>query len=103
MLTVPTLALHTSGSRTYVNVMVGGEPVRTDVVTGTAYGFATQVRSGLKAGDVVQLTTFMRPPAGVSTGGGGQTGGEGGFGGNGFPPGGVPGVPGGSGIGGAGQ
>lgn len=104
VLTVPTLALHTSGSRTYVDKVVGGESVRTDVVTGTAYGFATQVKSGLKAGDVVQLATFTRPPGGASTGDRGQTGGAGGFGGNGFPPGGVPpGGPGGSGIGGGGQ
>jgi multidrug efflux pump subunit AcrA (membrane-fusion protein) len=92
VLTVPTQALHTSGKTTYVTQVVGGKNVRTPVVTGTAYGFATQVRSGLKSGDKVVLATFTRIP------GTGTRSGSGASGRSGFPEGGVPG--GGQGFGG---
>jgi multidrug efflux pump subunit AcrA (membrane-fusion protein) len=104
VLTVPTQALHTSSGTTYVNKIVAGKPVRTTVVTGTAYGFQTQVKSGLKAGDTVQVATFTRLPGSGGSGQTGPSGGEGGLGGGDLPQGGFPqgGFPGGAAPGGAG-
>jgi multidrug efflux pump subunit AcrA (membrane-fusion protein) len=100
VLTVPTQALHTSGSTTYVTEVVAGKNVRRTVVTGTAYGPQTQVKSGLKAGDVVVLAAFTRAP-GAGTAGTGRTG-TGRTGTGGFPQGGFGGQ-GGFGQQGAGQ
>ena len=61
MLAVPTLALHTSGSTTYVEKLVGGKQVRTTVKVGETYGSNTEVTSGLKAGDKVVLATIKLP------------------------------------------
>jgi multidrug efflux pump subunit AcrA (membrane-fusion protein) len=84
VLTVPTQALHSSGTTTYVYVIQGSKEVKTTVTVGTTYGLQTQVLSGLKVGDQVEVISFTR------TGGGGTgtirrgLGGEGGFGGGGF-------------------
>jgi multidrug efflux pump subunit AcrA (membrane-fusion protein) len=86
VLTVPSRALKTSGSTTYVMKVVGGKAVRTTVTTGTTYGAETQVLSGLKDGDTVQVPGFTLPSGlssrGTRSGNGGF--GEGGFGGGGF-------------------
>lgn len=94
VLTVPALALHTDGNTTYVNKMVGGKAVRTDVKVGATFGPQTEIVSGLKKGDEVEV--IAAAPAGgggtgnrtgnVFPGGGGGFGGSGGggFGGGGF-------------------
>ena len=97
VIAVPALALHTSGSTTYVEKLVGGKQVRTPVTIGQTYGANTEITSGLKAGDKVVLVT-VRLPSGT---GNNRTGEGGGFGG-GFPGGGnFSGPP--SGFGGVGQ
>ena len=94
VLTVPTLALHTTGSTTVVNQQKNGHQVSTPVTIGTSYGAVTQILSGLAAGDEVLVST-VRPggtggavrqrTGGTGAGGaGGFGGGTGGFGG-GFP------------------
>ena len=82
VLTVPSRALKTSGSTTYVMKVVAGKPVRTTVTTGTTYGAQTQVRSGLKDGDTVQVPGFTLPSGFASRGT--RIGGGAGFGGAGF-------------------
>ncbi|TDV41502.1 biotin/lipoyl-binding protein [Actinophytocola oryzae] len=85
VLTVPAMALHTSGGRTYVNRMVDGKATRTDVRTGDSFGAQTEIVSGLKEGDEVEVAVVV--PSGGGSGGNGQTGGV--FpGGGGFGPGG---------------
>jgi multidrug efflux pump subunit AcrA (membrane-fusion protein) len=103
VLSVPTLALHTKGSTTYVVKLVNGSKVNTTVKLGATYGASTAVTSGLKAGDKVVMTTLRLPGAGSNrTGGTGGTGG--GFGGGDFPggggTGGPPGAPPAGGVGG---
>lgn len=65
VLTVPTLALHTSGSDTVVYQMVGGKQVSTPVVVGTSYGLTTQIKSGLDVGEQVIVTDVR---AGIGAG-----------------------------------
>lgn len=90
---VPTRAVQTSGSETYVMKVVGGKAVKTDVVLGQVAGPLTQVTSGIKAGDVVQIPGFTRSGTGGTRtgfgGGGGGFGGGTGFGGGGFTGGGT--------------
>jgi len=85
VLTVPTLALHTSGSDTVVYQMVSGKQVSTPVVVGTSYGLTTQIKSGLKVGDQVVVTDVRAGigagRTGTNGGTGTRTGGAGGFGG----------------------
>lgn len=57
VLTVPTLALHSQGGRTYVLRVVAGKQVKTFVTVGTTYGPSTQITAGLSSGDVVAVTT----------------------------------------------
>ncbi len=103
VLTVPTQALHTTTSgATYVYTMKGSTATKTTVTIGASYGAQTEVLSGLKVGDVVQILSFTRPKGSGTNGGGlfqrgtGGTGGTGGnlpsFGGGGnFPGGSFPG------------
>ena len=90
MLAVPSLALHTSGSTTYVEKLVGGKQVRTTVKVGQTYGSNTEITSGLKAGDKVVLVTLKLPTGNGNNGNGNNRfpgGGEGNFpGGGGGPP-----------------
>ena len=58
VLTVPALALHTSGSSTYVEKLVNGKKVKTTVTLGETYNSSTVITSGLASGDKVVLTTF---------------------------------------------
>ncbi|MCW2767735.1 MAG: hypothetical protein JWO11_3694, partial [Nocardioides sp.] len=92
VLTVPSRALQSDGSTTYVNRIVNGKTVKTTVKTGTAYGPSTEVVSGLSEGDTVEIPGVTRPTGGAGTGGTQQgfPGGGGGFpgGGGGFPGGG---------------
>jgi multidrug efflux pump subunit AcrA (membrane-fusion protein) len=87
VLTVPSAALHSEGDTTYVNKIVDGRTVKTTVEIGTAYGPVTEIVSGLREGDEVEIAAFVRGPGG---GGGGDDGGGGGGG-----PGGQVKVPGG--------
>lgn len=107
VIAVPALALSTKNGQTTVQKIVNGKPVTTVVSVGTTYGAQTQITSGLKSGDVVEMSLgFNRTTSGSGTrrsggfgGGGGFTGG--GFGGGGgFPSGGFGG--GGTFVGGAG-
>ena len=69
VLTVSTPALQSDGDTTYVEKVVDGVAERVDVETGTTYGIATEVVSGLSEGDVVEVPGFTR-----GTGGGTGTG-----------------------------
>lgn len=91
-LTVPTAAVQTLNGQTVVYRHVGGKRVATPVTLGASYGPTTQVLSGLKDGDQVEvpLGRFGRTGTrggGAGTGGGAGAGGgfRGGFGGGGFP------------------
>jgi macrolide-specific efflux system membrane fusion protein len=85
VLTVPTIAVHSSGGSTVVYQMKNGHQVSTPVTIGTVFGPTTQIVSGIEAGDQVVIPSF-RP------GGGGtqraRTGQGGGFGQGGFGQGG---------------
>lgn len=88
VLTVPAMALHTSGGTTYVNKIVDGKATRTDVKVGDSFGARTEITSGLKEGDQVEVAVV------APSGGGGENGRTGGVfpGGGGdqmFVPGGV--------------
>jgi len=61
VLTVATQAVHSDTNGTYVNKMVSGSPVRTAVKVGTTYGLETEITSGLKSGDVVEVVSFRLP------------------------------------------
>ena len=58
VLTVPTPALHSANGSTYVYLVSGKKRTRTPVTIGTAYGAQTEVRSGLKVGDIVEVVSF---------------------------------------------
>ena len=99
VISVTSRAIRSSGSNTYVLKVVNGKTVKTTVKVGTVYGPTTQVLSGLKAGDTVQVpgVTMSTGSKSGSSGGTGSPGGtEGGsfgggsFGGGGFS-GGAPG------------
>jgi multidrug efflux pump subunit AcrA (membrane-fusion protein) len=80
VLAVPALALHTSGSTTYVEKLVDGKQVRTPVKVGQTYGAETEVTSGLRSGDKVVVIS-VRLPRSISTNGGENRFRQGGFGG----------------------
>ena len=86
VLAVPAMALHTSGSTTYVEKLVGGKQVRATVKIGDTYGSNTEVISGLEAGDKVVLATLKLPTGNGNDGG--NNGGKfpGGGDGGGGPP-----------------
>jgi multidrug efflux pump subunit AcrA (membrane-fusion protein) len=84
VLVVSSRALKTDGDTTYVMKMVNGKATKTVIKIGQTYGLQTEVTSGLKEGDTVQVQGFTRPTGSGSTGGTGGTGGE-----NGFPGGGT--------------
>ncbi len=82
VLTVPAMALHTEDGTTYVNKVVDGKAVRTDVEVGESFGAQTEVTAGLAEGDEVEVQANVqnRAPGG---GGGGDTVFPGGGGGGG--------------------
>ncbi|EQD50032.1 efflux transporter, RND family, MFP subunit, partial [mine drainage metagenome] len=80
VLAVPTSAVHTVGSTSYVTMLVNGKQKRVLVVTGSADALRTQIVSGLKAGEKVVLTQLhVAVPSSTS-----GLGPRGGFGGGGF-------------------
>jgi macrolide-specific efflux system membrane fusion protein len=95
VITVSSRALQTDGDETYVEKIVDGKTVKTDVTLGEVYGATTEVTSGLAEGDEVQIPGFTLPSGGGGTGNGNGGGFFGGDGGGGFPAGG--GFPGGGG------
>lgn len=83
VLAVPALALSTKNGQTTVQRVVDGKPVTTAVTVGQTYGAQTQITSGLKSGDVVEMSlSFNRTTTG--SGSGRTRTGFGGFGGGGF-------------------
>ncbi|MEO6957894.1 MAG: biotin/lipoyl-binding protein [Antricoccus sp.] len=68
VLTVPTSAVHTSGSKTVVHETQSGKTVLVPVTVGAVFGAQTQIIAGLKAGDKVQV------PAVASRGGAARSG-----------------------------
>jgi hypothetical protein len=87
VLTVPTSAVHTVGSRSIVNVLENGKQVSHVVTTGATDAARTEITSGLSAGDQVILANLNAAvPSGNTTRPGGGFGGlgGGGFGGGGF-------------------
>jgi RND family efflux transporter MFP subunit len=84
VLAVPTSAVTTEGTRSYVLEMSSGSPVRKIVKVGIVGDIYTQVLSGLKSGDTVVLANLSQAvPASSTTVTGGFGGGGGGFGGGG--------------------
>ena len=75
VLIVPNLAIRSSGSRRYVQVLKDGEAVDADVTFGIANDTVTEVASGLAEGDLVVLpqarATGTQKPGGFGPGGGG--------------------------------
>lgn len=88
VLTVPSLALTTSGDKTYVKKVVGSSAKRTAVTIGQTYGTSTEITSGLKSGDKVEITAPQTPRGSTGSGGGFPGGGGAPGGGSGFPGGG---------------
>jgi macrolide-specific efflux system membrane fusion protein len=72
VLTVPSLAVHTSGGTSVVYQMSGGKRVARTVTTGLSSGGETQIKSGLSAGDQVVVDVQTR----TGTGNSGSTGGN---------------------------
>ena len=103
VLTVPTAAIHTSGSRSFVYELQAGKEIAHTVGLGLSSGALTQVTSGLHAGDRVVMPLVKLAGAGGARGGGGRAGRGlgrgGGFGGGGRGGGGL----GGGGLGGGGR
>jgi multidrug efflux pump subunit AcrA (membrane-fusion protein) len=84
--TVPTSAVHTTGSGSTVSLLVNGKPVPVAVTVGAADASRTQILSGVKVGDVVVIATISSTiPSSTSGTGRSLTGGGfgGGFGGGG--------------------
>jgi RND family efflux transporter MFP subunit len=71
VLAVPSMALHQNGTETYVYKLVDGLRVKTPIKTGQTFGVQTEVTSGLKEGDTVEIISFARAP-GSGTGQGGN-------------------------------
>jgi len=105
VLVVPTTAVHTIGTGSFVDVLKNGKEVTQAVTTGSASGEYTQIKSGLKSGQEVVIASLAKSAttgSGTTSGRGfgGLSGGldGGGFGGGGF--GGGDAVPVGGGLGG---
>jgi multidrug efflux pump subunit AcrA (membrane-fusion protein) len=90
VLVVPSRALKSSGDTTYVLKVVDGKATKTTVEVGQTYGAQTEVRSGLKSGDTVQVPGFTLP-SGVRSSRSGTSQQRGGFPGGGEAPQGFPG------------
>jgi HlyD family secretion protein/macrolide-specific efflux system membrane fusion protein len=80
-LTLPTTAITTLGTRSTVSLLKNGVASTTLITTGLVGSSTTQVKSGLSAGDVVQIpTTTSSSSTGVPGFGGGTRTGLGGVG-----------------------
>ncbi len=87
VLTVPTSAVHTSGTTSTVQVLKNGVASAVPVTVGAADPSRTQITSGLSAGDTVVIATVSSTVPSTTAGGGAQRrGGFGGGGGGGFAP-----------------
>jgi multidrug efflux pump subunit AcrA (membrane-fusion protein) len=87
VLELPTAAVQTQGGSSYVNKLVNGQSVQTDVTTGLQGDSTTEITSGLSEGDEVVISTGSVATAASGTGGTGGNGGNGNFrggGGGGF-------------------
>jgi macrolide-specific efflux system membrane fusion protein len=71
VLAVNTQALHTDGDQTFVYLVDGSRRTKRVITVGETYGMQTEVRSGLKEGDVVELISFSAPRGGNNDGNGG--------------------------------
>ena len=87
VLTVPTMAITTTGGTSVVTKLDGDTTTEVEVTVGRVFGEATEITAGLAEGDSVQIS-FSLPDATQTTGEqGGFPGGGGGFpGGGGAPP-----------------
>jgi HlyD family secretion protein len=95
VLAVPTSAVTTNGTQSFVQVLSGGNPVDKSVKVGIVGGVYTQVLSGLTLGEAVILADYATPVPASNTstvggfgGAGGLGGTTGGLGGGGFAGGG---------------
>ena len=70
VLAVSTAALHMDGDQPYVYLVDGTHRSKRTVEVGETYGAQTEIRSGLKEGDVVELVSFAAP-RGSNNGNGG--------------------------------
>jgi macrolide-specific efflux system membrane fusion protein len=61
VLAVSTAALHMDGDQPYVYLVEGTKRTKRVVEVGETYGAQTEIRSGLKEGDVVELVSFTAP------------------------------------------
>jgi len=61
VLAVNTQALHTEGDTTFVYVIDGSKRTKRTITVGETYGMQTEVKSGLKEGDVVEVVSFTAP------------------------------------------
>lgn len=86
VLEVPTSAVHSVGSYSFVYLLKNGKEVRQVITTGLSSGTETQVVSGLKEGQTVVLASLSAkvPSGDGSSGFGGRFGGDGGGGFGGF-------------------
>jgi RND family efflux transporter MFP subunit len=71
VLAVNTQALHTEGDTTFVYVIDGSKRTKRTVTVGETYGMQTEVKSGLKEGDVVEVVSFTAPRGTGNRDGGG--------------------------------
>ncbi len=107
VLELPTAAVQTQAGNSYVNKVVNGQSVQTDVTTGLQGDSTTEITSGVSDGDQVMISTGTVATSAIGgagsggggAGGGGGGGGFGGAGGGGFRGGGAGG---GGGFGGGG-
>jgi uncharacterized membrane protein YgcG len=84
VLEVPTSAVHTLGTSSYVDILKNGKEVEQSITLGATASDETQVVSGLKSGQevvLVSLSAKVPSSTGSSTGGGLTGGGLGGGGG----------------------
>ncbi len=85
VLSVPTSAVHTNGTASFVNVLQGGKLTPVTVTVGSADSLRTQITSGLSAGQTVVIATVTStiPTSGAAGAGAARRGGAGGLGGGG--------------------
>lgn len=83
VVTVPSSAVHTVGSNSFVSEQRGGRVLLTRVAVGAVNDALTQVTSGVAVGDTVVLANLNTPLPSSNTTNRGLAG-AGGFGGSGF-------------------
>ena len=81
VLVVPTTAVHTVGTGSFVDMLKNGKEVAQPVTTGATSGEYTQIKSGLKSGQEVVIASLSRSTTSGSGTTGGGFAGRGGFGG----------------------